>query len=488
VQAAADRPQRRFPRPFLFALAFLVLAGVAFVFLWPEIRVRAWIGALDDDPHGKNLTALVQSTEERTDDLLVDAVHDEDRSFRTRHLAAVALVRRQRLLPLERAVADESVGTRAVVLAALASQRYLRHYVRENAARADEAIAWLLASKDPHAVERGLQLVRELALESHAPRVRAILESRRAGPDPSATAEALAQAGEAAVTFRDCAAIEAMLGHAESSESLSLRRRMLQQVHRATRGPDAPCAAAVPEERIRAAAVALLGHDAKEARMTALIVLTHEPEWTRASAADVRGVLASSAPAEVRRYALTALLAADDETTTASLARWLHDDEEELRAQAVRSIAAEVRDGVGDRLGCLVGVVRNETRSFVAFEDAVRALRGAAGEWVGLPQPLAARATSPEFRDVLRALFESGEHRSGGRTLDRDAWSDAWFAWLAERTGVEKDRIPAALEARAAFYAAMRDDDVVAARAALPPEGDHPPGLFCWERAWLAAK
>lgn len=134
---------------------------------------------------------------------------------------------------------------------------------------------------------------------------------------------------------------------------------------------------------------------------------------------------------------------------------------------------------------CLVGYLRDEpipSGHEFTLRAAYGMVRRKAGAWVGLPGSLReGKADIASMDAPLKALFGKGVVEGVTRA---QVAAELW-RWLAERRGVPAAEVPAAEQARDAFWAKAKAGDVAGAKALLEPLRAKVPELWTYEHGWL---
>ncbi len=480
-------------RYFVIGAVLLLVLGVVAVVFGPSLMLSYWIHGLNsDDPAERkaNETKLIESRSESVEDALRSTIEDDDEAFRVREASARILYRRQRLGTLEQILKGGTVAGKRAVLSVLAAQS---HFVADYAEKrewgvADVLRAWLKDVDEPSR-SRAVQiaLMRSVDLPDIQPEVRAMLVRRPEGDLPAEEQRLqLNGAMGAAVQTKDCASAGAIATLAEKDPDWNVRRRAIQALFELSGGAKPACPDAISKDRLKALVTGALASPDKLVRMSTMTALEqHRPPWLSELRPTFLAILDGNGPGEERRGALTALGLVKDDNLRARLPRYFHDRSADVRSTAV-SVAqafAEGKDVPSGFEGCLIGTVRFETQSAVAFQSALEFLQRLAREWVGLPEALRKEGAGrkPTFREFLAELFRDGQSRG----VDREAWAKAWFRWHAGQLGLTEEEVAAALDVEDRFWRAAKASDVAAARAALESFPRKTPGLFCYEEGWL---
>ena len=138
----------------------------------------------------------------------------------------------------------------------------------------------------------------------------------------------------------------------------------------------------------------------------------------------------------LRRAALEALASVRDEAFEKDLPRWFHHSSQYLRSSAVTATGGYDPTS-NPYTGCLIGVIRNEKESLLAYDTALAQLRTAAKGLQTVSRTVEGfkRLDRPSAMRAARQLFEAGE--AHGET--RATFAEAWFAWWAQDRGLGED-------------------------------------------------
>lgn|GEM_PF-4562657 len=499
-QAAPDprTPWRRF---LWVGLALLALVGLGMLLFWNTFKGLHSINGLSSrDPATQRemRAALRTSTDPKTDERLLDALADGDRSFDVRMACADLLLERNRLTAVEGLARRGDLMTRAVILTRLSRESFFKNEVLPDPAFQVEATvrAWLADATLEHRSD-AIRLALALELPGAMEHIRPLLSRVAAeGAGREDANMVLIGAAEAVARFKDCGSAEQVALLADTDPDIHVRLRTLEVLERLTvgvMGSEPVCPGALSEARMAAIVARTL--DAKgdadftrNMRIKGLGMLERHPAWLPPLAARVRALLEGDGNGAERRAALSALVVGRDASIGAELPRFIHDRDYEVRSTAVQ-VADQVPDLVAG--GLWVGILRDESdpRAREALRQAHLRLKLAAGSYVILPESLKAISHEPAKQEIAVNEFLDEQLRTGQALgLSREAWAEAWFRWFAGTQHVEGAALEQALIARKAFRAAMSRDDLPAARAALEgaPVGDG--SVFLYEQGWLAAK
>ncbi len=494
-------PSTSWRRFLLVGLTLLALAGLGILLFWDTFKgLHAINGLSSRDPGTQRdmRNALRASTDPKTDDRLLDALADGDRSFDVRRTCADLLLERNRLTAVEGLARKGDLMTRAVILTRLSTENFFKNEVLPNPEFQVEATvrAWLADSSLERRSE-AIRLALALELPGAMEHIRPLLN--RAAAEGAGREDAnlvLIGAAEAVARFKDCGSAEQVALLADKDPDIHVRLRTLEVLERlvvGVLGTEPLCPGAVSDERMAAIVARTLDAEGdadftRNMRMKGLGMLERHPAWLPPLAARARAVLDGPGNGAERRAALSALVVGRDAAIGPDLPRYFHDRDFE-----VRSTAVQVADQVpGLAAGSLwIGVLRDEAdaRAREALRQAHLRLKLAAGSYVGLPEGLAAIGHQPAKQEVAIHEFLDEQLRTGTASgLAREAWAESWFRWFAGTQHLEGAALEQAVAARKAFRAAMNRDDVAAARAALEgaPVGDG--AVFLYEQGWLAAR
>ena len=502
MTASTSAPAVRSPwKRFLWiGLTLFVLAAVFLLVFWPGIELQLAVNGLattDQRVLGDLQRRLRESTDPTTDDRLARAVADSDRSFLLRERAAELLVLRNRLSRVEDLARSPDLMTRAVALKVLRVQgNFTRDYLPAPEYRVEETVRGWLADPRRESRRDAISLAMQINLPDLMEKVRDLLDRSKAeGAGRTDANYTLKAAVDAAVQYKDCASVPAVLNLAETDPDWEVRRTSIDAVVALAVGRrDVPalCPGSLPPDRIARFVTGLLdapgeGEMPSHLRIKVLWMMDFHPEWVAPNAKRVWAALEGSGNGAERRAALAALVEGRDPQMTLAFPRYFHDRNFEVRSTAVDK-AARVEGLAPESLW--IGVLRDETRSYVAMQEAHAALKRVAGIAVGLPAGLTDPRTPVDVRErELNAFVQEQMQQGSSGGLDREKWTETWFRWLAARHGVEKkEDVDRAVAARKAFRAAMDKKDVGAARAALATVTDIPAPVFLYEQAWLATQ
>jgi hypothetical protein len=463
----------------------VVIAVLVFVF-WPEIKVRGWINRLSKPEVRVEQIEALESYDDRdlVNRLLLEAVEDDDRDFGARRTCAGLLIKRDRLAKLEGLLKTGSLMTRGVILRALSGQRFFRTtYAEDPVYRAHDTVREWLGRDGDLTRSHAIQLAMEMGMDDVMPLIRPVLTAPPApNVHPRVQRELLQAAVGAVEKFADCESVERVAELAATHGDPLVRLRCLQILDRTVvrLQPPADCRDAMPEAQQKALVLGALEDADKAVRMKAMLILGRRPAWAADVSERLESILDSAAPPEERRQALEALGSLGQPAFMERFPGFFHDPSAEVRSSAVR-VAGTVSDV--PLVGCLIGLIEDETESDLLFETVASGLRAAAGKWVGLPAPLQKRATRDRlgFKRDLSTLFSRGEIEG----LTRAGWAEAWFRWWCGHLELTPEQTERAVTARGAFRAAKDARDRDGARAALDGLGFDVPGLFAYERAWI---
>jgi hypothetical protein len=494
--------------------AVVAVALLGAVLLWPSISIGFSINGLNaDDPttvreHEK---ALLESDSDQVDSRLEAATNDDDRAFRVRETTARILYRRQRLPILERILRSGTpAGRRAAVSALADTEHFQRDYLSDEGLELRGVVLDWIRDEEDRSRSRAVALAQRVGfdLKEAVPDVRKLLVRRTDGSlPPSEQQQLLIVSAAFVVRMADCESVPALERLAASDPDDIVRLRVGESLYGAVGTPKAPCASALPPERLRDAVAAALSDPSKNVRLGAMTRLElHQPAWGKELAGRLHEVLEGEGDPVERRQALKALSALGDERLRATLPRWFHDPGPHIRASAVEAAQAYMAAAAAPAPStgpsrpptpvptglepCLVGLARFEQENLVAYQSALEGLRAIARRWVGLPDDLLRTAADrgDAWRGFLAELFAKGESRA----VVRDTWMDEWARWCDEFLGLSPEDAAKAAEVRAAFWRAAKTGDVAGARAALearPREGGLGlPGVFSYEEGWLASR
>jgi hypothetical protein len=489
--ASNDTSPQRAPawrRYLLIALPIVAVVCVLVLLFYDRIRIQGYINRLNSsDPtiRREQMDALEgHDDRELVNEMLADAVAEDDSTFSLRITCANLLMRFQRMAMLEKLFDDTgSVRTRGVVLKVFAHQQWFGKFVEERQGRVEQTVRdWLARADDPtrsHAIQLAVRLEFDWAMELIAP---FLAEAPPANLHPDAKEELLIAAAGAAERFKHCESVPAVVRLTRSSELYLVRMRMLQILDRLAwrKQPPAACPGAVDEETMRQALSAALDEDRHENRMAAMLIIARHAAWAEEFSPRIGALLdrPGGPPAE-RRQALETLVALRQPAFLERFPVYFHDPEPGVRSSCVR-VAPSVKEP--PVVGCFIGLVHEEVEHQI-WSSALDALHQRAGRWVGLPQKYAIME-SPKRSQALHTLFARGELDG----VTRWQVSEAWFRWWCDQLSLDEEATDKAVAARKVFFEAKDRDDVAAAEAALATVDFDVAGLFTYERAWLLAE
>ncbi len=418
---------------------------------------------------------------------LLKTVGSPSEAYGVRRQAAKLLDEFGRRADLESLIRTSGLTVRAPILAAFTTEGWFQDAVlgRPEFGIRDTLVEWLRRDGDRTRAD-AILLARAMADPSLADEIRPLLR-RSTDPRTNREAERFVVEGAlaAADEFKDCEALPSALEVARDDPDPRTRMRAIQTVHRLA-FVSGTCPDAVPEDTMRDLLGDALDDPDSLLRQVAALELAKRASAVPPHRERLRSLLAStSEPEVVRRAALDALAAARDEAFLADLPSRFHDATLGVRSAAVKAATGWTAES-NPFLGSLIGVVRNERESRVAWDLSRDLLRRALGGEKGVSGNLRAyEATDARrFQRFLDDLYEKG----AGEGVTRHAYARAWFeAWL--RKHIDDPELVAGIVVNNydAFWQRADEGSLDTARTALDGVPEKHRAFFVNERAWLDA-
>jgi len=488
-------------------IVFVVVAVV--VIWWPKWEVQLAIHGLHaSDPRAR--AGHIETLKNHADrDLvieeLLDAIQDDGLSFGVRKICCDLLVdhfnRLTRLNPLLR---SGSLHTRAVILDTLSHKGFFeKEYLEDPRYRVRETILEWLRNDGDVTRMHAIQLASKIQMAEVMPDVRPLLRrSNRPNIHEHDERDLMIAAAGAVEKFEDCESASVLLEVAQSDADHLVRLRFMQILERVAFRAEPPpaCPEAIDAGLMEALVHKGLADADHRVRMGAMLILERHPAWAAGVADRLQSILdGTAAPAE-RRQALSALVALGQPAFMERFPQYFHAPSVEIRRTAVRAVAALAGQGLE---GCWVGLLADESPSggppaeqdarHGLWRDVLQSLQRYAKTYKGFPQALELRALRDkvQFAKDMATLFLDGELvvAAADGTLERltrDGVAEAWFRWWCEDRGLGAEDTETAVSAWRACRAARARGDAAAAQSALDGVKLDAPGLFTYERAWLA--
>ena len=418
---------------------------------------------------------------------LVDTVTDTDVSYSVRKTCARLLKEFEQLPRLEALVKHEEPGVRYPVLDVLARENYFQStYVDDPAYGVRETVrTWIQDDKAPARFE-GVNLLRRIGIEGELPVLRSLLtRSKQPNVHPDSERQKLLAALAAIAQAKDCESVPAAVALAQSDPHHRVRHVALKTVEHMAFGSKV-CPNAVTEDDMRGLIDGALRDRHAHVRQAAVLILRDHPNWAAASRETLHALLNNTHEGfPVRRAALETLSKVRDDAFEQDLPRWFHDPSPFLRSSAVTA-AGGYDPPTSPFLGCLIGIVRNERESDLAYDTALDQLRRASSEGF---KSATSRVESLEklnpqkVHEAIRTFFKEGQAHG----VTRHQFAEAWFAWWVEHRGFTGEAGEAALNRWRAFWTHADNSDTAGAKSALEDAPEVERVLYLNERAWLAA-
>ena len=496
---STQEPPAGTPRPWkrrlLIGVVVVAVGAVLVVVLGPSYRRSRAIQDLNsNDPTTRKSAEdyLKTGTDAATDDALLSEVLDDGNTFDLRRRCAALLKERSRVQLLEASFRSGDPGTRCVILAALFRESYFkRTYLADPDFRVPETVReWLARDGDPNRAF-ALQIAIAFEIEGIQPLLAPLLRrSESLGRNPKDVQQTLIAAGEAVLKSKDCADVPLVLALAESDPDELVRLRSLGTLEPLLLIPGPACPDAVPPDQLKSALFRILDTPGtstlpRSLRMKTLMLLRRRPDWVAEARARVEAILAAGSNGAERRLALEDLIEAADPAFLATVARWFHDPDADVRSSAVLKAPGVAPPRLES---CLIGILRDETLSGAAFDEALRGLQRSAKEWLGVPEEIR-NVIKLEARELAVRQF-SGEVFTRGEShgITRDALANTWFDWWAGSLQLSPEEITKAKEVRDVVRKAMDTGDVNAAEKALAAFERRVSGLFEYETGWVLSR
>ncbi len=505
---AAGTPWRRY---LMIGLPVIAIVAAVVVILWPQIEIKLAINGLHAQD-GRARSSHIETLKTHADrDLVIDellsSIQDEDHTFGVRAICCNLLIEHfNRLSKVNPLLRSGSLHTRGVILDTLAHKDYFeKEYVEDPRYRVRETIVEWLQSDGDMTRMHAVQLASKIKMTEVMPQLRPLL--RRSGKSNVHGRDErdlmIASAG-AAERFKDCESASTLLEVAETDADHLVRLRFMQILVRMSfrKQPAAPCPAAVDADRMRALVQKSLDDEDHRVRMGGMLILARHPAWAEGVADRLQAILEGTGTPAERRQALSALVALGQPAFLTAFPKYLHDPAVEIRRTAARSIQDLKERGLE---GCWIGLLTDETpESGVAIErdarhglwrDVLQYLHRHAKKYHGFPNLLTLRAARDkvQFAKDMASIFLDGEVAVAAldgtlERVTRAAVTEAWFRWWCEDRGLDAEKTERAVAAWRASHAARVRGDVAAAQAALSGLDFDAPGLFTYERSWIAAQ
>lgn len=477
-------------RTLWIVVAAVVLGGGVLIMLLGD-QVATDINGLDSDSPAERRAKHKRLVSYKIGDKAVDAeileaVWDQDNSWRVRRQCAQILIERQQRSALERSLREtKELGKLPPILDRLSNEEYFkRTYAEDPAYRVNELLDWWMAQDGDDTRSYAIRIATKLGRRDLLPKIRPLLKRRPTSTHAGRESQKLlliAAAG-AAQFFKDCESIDDLVTLTKSDPDPLVRMRAMQFLSRLAVREGSACESSYGVPGFRELVQGMLDDPEKPVRMAALIEIDQVPSLGEGLNEKLYDILESDKDGSERRYALHALSRMGDPDLASRMGRYAHDRSAEVRSSNV----AKATLYSPPLFSIMIGAVRDEAENKLAFETALDVLREKGGSWHGFPPDLAKLAQKQEkaWIDARRTLFEAGEF--GGVT--RRSVADAWFSWFVEDMGLSAEEQAAAVEARTAFWAAAEKGDAAAAKAALDKLPQQDTQIFLYERGWLEAR
>lgn len=401
----APAPSRRWKRVFMIAGVVAVLAIVLTWAFWPRIQVWMWLGELHSDDGSVRATArdnLAASDFSGLDEKLYEGLVDPDRSFEVRAQVGSILIRRGRMALVENALRCDALAGRTAALAALnarvtqlGEEWFRNDYVRRPEYLVKETLlAWLDREGDLSRLQ-AIHMAVRLGYEEAVPLLRALARPPHDGPLSAPERHILVAAARGLLAFGNCEVVPEFVEPARSASDDLVRLRMMQILYDAVVDPRGVCTNAVPTETVKGIVLDALDAETNT-KHGALLILARQPEWTKEVQDKVLAILDGEHGDTdyVRRAALGAISATDDEAFARRLPRYFHSSIPVIRSEAVTASRAYAkREAFPFSFeSCWIGLVRDESGSETAYNGALGALTDVSGKWIGLPAQVTGEA------------------------------------------------------------------------------------------------
>ena len=509
--ALPETPSAPWRRYLMIGIPIVVVVVAVVVIWWPKWEIQLAINGLHASD-GRARAGHIETLKNHADrelviEELLDSVQDEGHSFGVRKICCDLLVDHfNRLTKLNPLLRSGSLHTRGVVLDVLAHKSFFeREYLEDPRYRVRETIVEWLRNDGDTTRMHAVQLASRIKLAEAMPDVRPLLRrSGRANIHEADERDLMIAAAGAVEVFADCQSVPVLLEVAESDADHLVRLRFMQILERLSfrKEPPASCSATIEAARMEALVHKGLEDEDHRVRMGAMLILERHSEWAEGVAGRLEAVLdGNKSPAE-RRQALSALVALGQPAFMERFPQFFHASEVELRRTAVRAVASLGGQGLE---GCWVGVLADERPDAGTpleqdarhglWRDLLQSLHRLAKAYKGFPNALqvVAARDKVQFAKDMATLFLDGElvvTATDGtyERLTRDGVAEAWFRWWCEDRGLSAENAETAVAAWRSCRAARQRGDVEAAKTALAGLTSDAPGLFAYERAWIATR